>query len=177
MQLRFVNVDDQGPDIQKTQYLFETAFPEEERPPFSMMMEWDHRDFYGIYREDGFVGLVSMVRLQDLLYVFFLAIDEGHRNEGIGSAVLAKILSENEGKRVFLLAEETDGHYPDMALRLRRQGFYHRNGFQNNGVKILEFGVMYDMLVHGGDVSRAEFVDVMRSLIGEENARRFYNKI
>ena len=64
-----------------------------------------------------------------------------------------------------------------MALRLRRQGFYHRNGFQNNGVKILEFEVMYDMLVHGGDVSRAEFVDVMRSLIGEENTRRFYNKI
>ena len=41
MSLRYVPIAEQGDDVQRTKYLFESAFPEEERPPFPMMLSWN----------------------------------------------------------------------------------------------------------------------------------------
>ena len=68
--------------------------------------------------------------------------------------------------------------YPDYASRLKRQAFYHRNGFDPIGVKILEFGVMYDLLTFNyAKVSQQDFLSVMVHLIGEEMGRRYYGHL
>ena len=174
MLLDYVPIDQQGQDIQKTKVLFETAFPEEERPPFSMMLDWNHDTFYGVYRDGTFVALVDLICHQDLVYVFFLAIEEENRGQGIGSQILSDLKTKYSNRRLFLLAEETDPKYPDNETRKKRLGFYAKNGFFPTGDKVLEFGVVYELLTCGGKVTKAEFVATMASLIGEANARRFY---
>ena len=177
MSLRYVPIAEQGDDVQRTKYLFESAFPEEERPPFSMMLSWNHDTFFGVYGEEKYIGLVDLIVHQDLVYVFFLAIEEKCRGKGLGTRILSDLKLRYPNRRLFLLAEETGEEYPDNALRERRLRFYARNGFFPTGDVVTEFGVRYFLLCAGDPVSKEEFVDVMRSLIGEENARRFYSNV
>lgn len=177
MNLRFVPVDAQKGDIVKTKNLFENAFPEDERPPFEMMMAWNHDTFYGVYDGGEYVGLVDLIEHEDLLYVFFLAILPEKRNQGFGTAILAKIRDDYPLRRIFLLADEATPRYPDYPLRLRRLGFYARNGFKDIGISVNEFGVTYRLLCLREPVSKEEFVRVMASLIGEENTRKYYANV
>jgi len=177
MTLRYVPLAQQGDDVRKTQTLFETAFPEDERPPFSMMLSWDHDTFYGVYLEDEYVALVDLILFKDMVYVFFLAIEERCRGQGIGSQILGDLKKEYPDRRIYLLAEELGSQYPDNPTRERRLRFYARNGFLPTGDTVLEFGVRYLLLCHGGRVTKSEFVETMASLIGEENAKRFYSHV
>ena len=177
LELRYVPLNEQGPDQKKTQDLFETAFPEEERPPFAMMLSWKHDEFYGVYKANEFVGLVDLILYKDLVYVFFLAVAEEKRNQGIGSQILSDLKGRYPNRRLFLLADEVDPKYADNEIRARRIAFYNRNGFLDTGIKILEFGVMYQLLSASGAISKREFYLVMESLIGEAKAKQFYGNI
>lgn len=175
--LRYVPLDQQGEDQKKTQRLFETAFPEEERPPFSLMLSWKHDDFYGVYQGNDFVGLVDLILYKDLAYVFFLAIEEEFRNKGIGTQILTDLKAKYADRRLFLLAEEVDPKYEDYEIRKRRVAFYGRNSFLDTGVKILEFGVLYSLLSASGEITKKDFYQVMESLIGEARAKEFYGNL
>lgn len=175
--LRYVPIDEQGADLAKTEYLFTHAFPEEERPPFEMMLQWAHDTFFGVYEEDEYVGLVDLIVYQDLVYVFFLAIEPSHRNRGLGTRILSELKQRYPTQRLFLLSDEAGEQYEDDALRRRRLAFYERNGFHDSGLRICEFGVYYRLMQLREPVSKGDFRAVMQSLIGEENARRFYANI
>ena len=178
MNLRYVSHKELGKDISKLQNLFESAFPPEERPPFSLMTQWENHKFLGIYKEDRFVGLVDFIVYQDLVYVFFFAIEPPFRNQGIGAEVLKDATKKYEGKRIFLLMDEVEESYADYELRKRRLGFYSRNGFHYSGYKVQELGVTYQLMVYGSvDVTPKEFRSVMESLIGKEMADRYYGHL
>lgn len=175
--LRYVLVDDQGSDIALTRTLFESAFPEDERPSFDLMMAWDHSGFYGVYQGEEFVGLADVLEHKDIVYLFFLAVEEKKRNQGIGQQILTDLKQRYAGKRLFLLCEELGEQYPDLPLRKRRAGFYERNGFHDNGIRVREYGVIYQMMVYAGPISVEDFVSVMASLIGEDAAKEFYKDV
>lgn len=163
--------------VDKVKRLFESAFPEDERPPFEMTIGWEGSDFYGIYDEEEFVGLADIVELGDLVYLFFLAVEDDKRNQGYGSEILSIIKAKYAGRRLFLLADEASPKYSDFELRKRRLSFYQRNGFKLVGKRAREFNVIYEILSIGGDVSPSDFVAVMTSLIGEELAKVYYRDV
>lgn len=164
-------------DLDKVKYTFESSFPEEERPPFEMALSWEHSSFYAVYNEEGYAGLVDIVEYLDLVYIFFLAVEEKHRHLGIGGTILSDLKEKYVGKRIFLLAEELDPKYDNYEERLTRLRFYEKNGFQRSGVFILEFGVRYEMLIGSSKVSKEEFVATMTYLIGEELAKIYYANV
>lgn len=175
MRLRFVPLEQQGKDISKTKFLFETAFSKEERPPFSFVLKIDHRLFYAIYDEETFVGLIYLLECKDLLYVFFLAISKRYRNKGYGMMVLGEIRRRYEGRRIFLLADEPTPEYEDYELRKRRIGFYARNGFVDSNLVITEYGSRYHLLSDKGvSVTEKEFLETMMGLIGKERMEKYY---
>lgn len=175
MTLRFVPLDEQGKDISKSRYLFETAFLAEERPPFSAVLAMDHRLFFGVYEGERFIGFTYLIEFEDILYVFFLAVSKRYRNKGYGTGILNEIKARYPSHRLFLLADEVGEHYPDNEIRKRRIAFYARNGFVDSGTIITEYGVRYHLLTFGGaKVSEADFYRTMRSLIGEEWAKKLY---
>ena len=49
------------------------------------------------------------------------------------------------GRNVFLVLEGTDGS-PEDAMRIRRRGFYLRNGCADTGVRILSDDVYFDSM-------------------------------
>ena len=175
MKLDYRRITPSSADVAEVQTCFEKTFPPEERPPFEMTISWDNSSFMEIRWNGQFVGLVDVVECRDLLYVFFLAVEESFQDQGIGSQILTDLKVRYRGKRLFLLADEIDPKYPDIETRKRRFAFYARNGFKPSGVFILEFGVRYEMLIENDPVTKNEFVETMTFLIGEENAKKYYS--
>lgn len=161
-------------NLTPTKILFETAFPEGERPPFEVAVAWEKPFFYEISEEGEFLGLVVLLPFRDMLYVFFLAIDPSKRGQGIGGNVLGEVCSWYPEKRIYLLVEEPTEDYPDYELRKRRVGFYKRNGFFLQEDKAVEFGIVYQIMNRGARVEPSEFFDAMKDLIGEELFHKYY---
>ena len=78
------------------QELFEEAFPEQERPPFSSLRHRDAGKFHFLVAENGDdpVGILTYWTFDDLVYVEHFAIDEELRNQGLGKAVFLNFLSQ-----------------------------------------------------------------------------------
>jgi hypothetical protein len=69
--------------------------------------------------------------------------------------MLDEIRRIKAGKDVFLVLEGTDGS-PEDAMRIRRKGFYLRNGCTDTGVRILSDDVYFDsMNVQGSNTEES----------------------
>ena len=84
------------------QNLFEEAFPEQERPPFSIIRQRDAGKFHFLVAENGDepVGILTYWTFDGLVYVEHFAIDEELRNQGLGKAVFLNFLSQQHDQVV-----------------------------------------------------------------------------
>ena len=110
------------------QDLFEEAFPEQERPPFSSLRQRDAGKFHFLVAENGDdpVGILTYWTFDELVYVEHFAIDEELRNQGLGKAVFLNFLSQQQ-EQVVLEVELPNTEEADHRLE-----FYASMGlFQN----------------------------------------------
>ncbi len=163
------------PYSSNTRSLYESAFPEEERPPFSILLGMKNNTLYMVVENDTFIGLIDTAKYQDQLYIFFLAIEPSMQSKGYGTQILKDIVAKNPEKRIYLSIETMDPKADNYSQRLQRLAFYERNGFFRTGESFDEFGVTYDLLTYNhASLSAKEHYKLMASLNEEEFARRFY---
>ncbi len=173
--LTYVALAKDNPYYKKTQSLYNAAFPEEERPPFDMTMDFKDNVMYAIMDKDVYVGLADLSFYEDLVYLFFLAIDPAHRSKGYGSMILKNLAEQYGDKRLYLTIETMDPKAPNYEQRLRRLAFYERNGFHPVGGSFVEYNVVYDLLTYKGVlVTDKEHFKLMGHLLGEKIARIYY---
>ena len=110
------------------QELFEEAFPEQERPPFSSLRHRDAGKFHFLVAENGDdpVGILTYWTFDDLVYVEHFAIAEELRNQGLGKAVFLNFLSQ-QTEQVVLEVELPNTEEAD-----HRVEFYASIGFFSN---------------------------------------------
>ena len=110
------------------QELFEEAFPEQERPPFSSLRQRDAGKFHFLVAENGDepVGILTYWTFDELVYVEHFAIDEELRNQGLGKAVFLNFLSQ-QTEQVVLEVELPNTEEAD-----HRVEFYASMGFFQN---------------------------------------------
>ena len=127
------------------QDLFEDAFPEEERPPFSTLKHRDSARFHFLVASNGDgdeqgdpIGILSYWTFDDFVYVEHFAIDEDLRDQGLGKVVFLNFLSQQTQQVLFeveLPHDETSEHriefYASMGLFQNSQPYeqpsYHGN--------------------------------------------------
>jgi len=147
-------------DYKQIKPLYKSAFPPEERPPF-FMMRWKAASGKGqvlAARDAGeFVGFLYIVEHCNLIYLFFLAIEPEKRGKSYGSHILRLLQEQCRGKRIVLAREQLDKTAPNYEQRVKRHGFYRKNGFQDLPWKIKEAGVVYDAMGFGGDIAAREY--------------------
>ncbi len=136
-------------------------------------MSFDKAPFFGVYSEGIFIGIEAVVEYQDLVYLFFLAIQKELRGQGHGGRLLSEFKKRYAGKRLFLLMDEVSPDYPDYDIRIKRERFYRDNGFIGTKRFIREYGVVYEVLCHEKTVSPDEFLAVMAYVLGEERFREY----
>ena len=116
------------------QSLFEEAFPEQERPPFSSLRHRDAGKFHFLVAENGDdpVGILTYWTFDDLVYIEHFAIDEDLRNQGLGKAVFLNFLSQQK-KQVVLEVE-----HPHDEESENRVEFYTSMGLYINSQDYLQ---------------------------------------
>lgn len=107
----------------------EAAFIREERrdpAPARALLQNPRYSVYHLEEDDGQrVGFVALWKLDGVTFIEHLAIDEAHRNRGLGAVALT--LLKQRYSKIVLEVER-----PITELAARRIGFYERNGFYQN---------------------------------------------
>lgn len=171
--LEFRNIYKDSKVEESIKELYINAFPAAERMPYFILKRKAKKkgaDFFGIYDDNQFVGLLYCVIYHDILFVFYLAIAPECRGQGYGSRVL-KAVEEKFGRyRIVLNIEEVSEKYPDYQSRLKRKSFYEKNGFFSLDYQIKEGAVVYDMMClskSGREVTQEEYYKMMESYLGK----------
>lgn len=136
--LNLVNLDKttMGPTVKE---LYLSAFPAYERYPF-WLLDFKSRkkntDFYVVYDDNEYIGLLYLTYYKDLVYVFYLAIDPSQQSKGYGSKILQHLKDIYNDKRLFLNIEKVDPSADNYEQRVKRKRFYEKNGFKNTDFEI-----------------------------------------
>lgn len=118
--------------------LYEASFPEQERPPFDFLFDLKDNDLYAVIDQGNPIGLVDLAAYEDLVYVFFLAIDPAYQKKGYGTGALKHVCEEFKTKRIYLCIEALDTEATNYEQRVSRLAFYGKCGFVSTGERLIE---------------------------------------
>lgn len=163
----------------KVTKLYNEAFPKDERIPIwllKILVRKNKAKFYGIYDNEKFVGLVYNIFYKDIVFVFYLAIDKGTREQGYGTKVLDSIKQKYKNSRIILCIEPVDENSDNYEQRVKRKNFYLKNGFEDSNYIIKERNIIYEMLYYNENVALQEFEEMMKNYFGKMLYEKFYKK-
>lgn len=151
--------------------LYRSAFPKNERKPFSIIRSnfKKGRGHIWYFEEDGvFAGLATSVYDETgMVLLDYFAVSAKHRDRGWGSKMLPLVLKQYEGKRLFGEIEVVDEAANNYAERNRRKQFYLRLGLTALGTKVKLFGVDMELMTNGCTLTYEEYLEFYRKNIGE----------
>ena len=145
--------------------LYQTAFPANEKKPFSMirsMCKKGKSDVWYCVENGKFAGLVITINGPDKILLDYLAVAKNRRGQGIGSLILKKMREQYAGKGVFLEIEIVDEAAENYEERKRRKQFYLSNGMTPMNVFVELFGVDMELLGFDCYLSFEEYHDFYR---------------
>lgn len=149
--------------------LYLTAFPKEERAPFFFLMARARRGkgrLLAALDGERFAGLAYIVTLDDMAYLFYLAVEEELRGQGAGGQIISALKELYPQSRIFLSREQLDENAENLPQRIARREFYLKNGFCDMGACVQEAKMTYDVMGIGGKVSPQEYDRLMTSWSG-----------
>ena len=157
-------------DYQKIKKLYLAAFPKSERPPFYYLKKAEKHgraDFFSIYDGDEWQGFCHILTDEKCAYLFYLALSPDCRGRGIGSEVIRQLKERYKNRKFFLALETLDKNAKNYDIRVRRHGFYKRNGLTELPGHIREGSEVYDIMGSGEKISRGEYYSLMIHSIGK----------
>ena len=145
------------------------AFPPEEQVPVRKLLRYSlcagtpgSLDLWGL---DGrFAGFSYWQRLpgkRNRKYIAFLVVDKRMRGKGAGSRILQLLTAEDSAAEWLLGVERPLASAPNRAERIRRLGFYLRNGWRDTGMHAVDGGVDYELL----SLSEETSADAPRAIV------------
>ena len=118
---------------------------------------------------------ISSGEESEIFYVAYLGIDAKFRGLGIGSRLLALIVTQNPSAQIVLDVEPPHEDVPNLAQRLRRIEFYGRHGFRRCGKFFNYAGLSFEILAKPPLTAPQQGFDVASfvKFIGAGNKFRF----
>ncbi len=152
-------IDGSYEGIGEIRELYDGSFPDDERIPFDILLRNLNEDMsmWAVLDGDRIVGMDVLMRDEDIVYLAYICVKEEERGRGYGSKILDEIAKQNEGKRIVADIEEVRESDPSFGLQKRRRNFYLRNGYGPTGVFYHFFNVDYEIVSHGGTITRDDW--------------------
>lgn len=127
--------------------LYRGSFPDEERIPFSNLERTFGRGGELLsFSDDGdFIGFCYSFEHDGMVFLVYIATEPSLRGKGYGREMLDIVRSRKGGRTVFLVLEGSDTDDPS-DIRVRRKGFYLRNGCIDTGTRLLSDDVYFDSM-------------------------------
>jgi len=137
---------------QKVKKLYDRAFPDSERKPFSLIVRmWLRKktDLWCVETNGVFAGFAATINSDRLILVDYFAVEEPFRAGGIGTAAMHAIFDAYRGKGVFVEIESIFEPCENLTERQRRRRFYLRCGMTSQRVLADVYGVPMELLGRG----------------------------
>lgn len=157
-------------------------FPPTERKPLAAILALMETGRYTalLAEEDGTaVGYALLWKTADGrgTLLEYLGVMEDRRNQGVGGRLLEQLAAQNP--HLFGEAEApVSADSAENELRLRRLGFYRRNGFRVLNYECALFGVRYRCLYRGPETEDDRVLEMHRSaydaVFVPERLRRYF---
>lgn len=128
--------------------LYINSFAREERYPFWLVKscaKGENVEFNVIIDKNKLIGMEYLLKYNNTVYLFYLAIGLNQRGNGYGSKVLADLLERYKDKSIILCIERPDENN-ETDIRIRRKKFYLKNGFYSTNKYTEDNGVEYEVL-------------------------------
>lgn len=192
--IRLVKADQKG-QVDHIRKLYREAFPAAERKSFALMQckcREGVTEMLAIEDENGaFLGLAITMLDGDIVLLDYFAIAPQCREGGVGTAAFGLLIKRYEKKRFMLEIERTATESieesvaeeePDetkrqkaaermQKLRLRRKGFYLRNGMTQLPFWANVFGVDMEMLSYACPINFSEYRGIYEHVYGRQAGR------
>lgn len=169
--MELLNILKEGKNYrEQVRLLYEEAFPEEEKKPFSLMEEYaasGKAELLAV-EEDGFAGLVMNLLSDDVALLDYFAVAPDRRSTGLGGRVIGKLLERFAGEKYIFEIEMQDETAPNAADRKRRKAFYLRNGLKETGTFARAYDTDFELLTPDGELTYEEYVEALKKLMGDD---------
>lgn len=152
--------------LEKIEKLYISAFPENERFSFKMMIanEKGCYETFGFFIDDEFCGFAIFLNGGDIAHILYIAILPELRNGGYGTKALAALGRIKKGMRIIVDIERELPGCPENEIRRRRKNFYIRNGYSETEVRYRWQDESYEILVSGGELTGEDFGNFWKNL-------------
>lgn len=124
-------------------------------------------DFRALYDKDCFIGYSDVVRHSNMAYLFFLAIIPENRSKGSGSNILISLSEKYKSYQFTVDFEMIDENASNNEQRIRRKGFYMRNGFKETDLSLTYFGVWYEVMCKNCDFNIKTFKEMYTKFLSK----------
>lgn len=132
--------------------LYENAFPHDEKAPFDHLLKQANQanvHFLAYYHLNQFCGFTYLITNQQTVYIFYLAVLEEKRNQGIGGEILEDIKERFFNCTLFLDIEVLNPQTSNYKQRKQRKEFYLKHGFESSSYGYHFYHVDYEVLKYG----------------------------
>lgn len=159
-------ITSQSADLEKIQTLYVTAFPENERRPFHLLLDdaTQCSEIVAFYEQERFCGFMSLLTIDDITHIIYFAIEQSMRGGGLGAQALALLRQRKPCNRLLADIEAPASSAENNSERMRRKQFYLQNGYEPTEVAYVWRGEAYEILSSGGGVTKKEFWDFWKSV-------------
>ncbi len=160
--------------------LYEESFPKSEKKSFQMMLQKRGLfEFLSIENEEGnFCGLAIMVLSGELVLLDYLAVKPECQGAGLGSIVLRELQERYGRERIVVEIETTTGLEAEKAEnlrdRLRRKGFYLKNGMKPADFHVKLLGVEMEVLTFGRELTFEAYVSIYEKVFPGETGDKIW---
>ena len=129
--------------------LYRSAFPREERKPFSRILKTARAgkaDLWTVRTGGRFAGFAATVNSEELILLDYYAVQANLRGRGVGREALKALMEVYLDRGFFVEIESTFEDAPNGRERERRKKFYVNCGMEPMGTEADVFGVRMELL-------------------------------
>ena len=129
--------------------LYRSAFPKEERKPFSRILKTaasGKADLWTIRTGGRFAGFAATVNGREIILLDYFAVKANLRGRGVGREALMALMEVYRDRGFFVEIESTFEDAPNARERERRKKFYVNCGMEPMGTEVDVFGVRMELL-------------------------------
>lgn len=141
--MKKVNIKSSKTIRNKVKELYYQAFPKEELIPWWLVKMMNRRkgaDVSAYMDNDIFCGFTYTYTIDEMLFVFYFAVNDELRGKGYGSKILTMLKEENPEKTITLNIEPLEENAINIEQRRKRFSFYKKNGFYDTGYSVTDIG-------------------------------------
>lgn len=166
MSLRAEHIKKSMADYEHIIEIYKNSFPKIEQFPVWLLRILSHLkgiNSIAFYDGNNLCGFSYFLVNEKTVFILFLAVNDKVRSKGYGSQIIAWLKENYPNREIFLDAEKPDENAENNNQRIKRIGFYQKNGIFDTNHSFSYDGVTFEILCTDKNFSEEDYSENLMS--------------